>query len=106
MKIYQALCSVSYNHVILICRDGGFHTLPDQVRHQGPWQGLKRGELAKLKTSVGAISSATDMRGCRLSLWRFTQSFAGWDFGTYPNIKFNVTSEEAVPCGKDRYRSE
>jgi hypothetical protein len=46
---YQALRSVSDNHVIVICRDGGFYDLPDHVRHQGPWQGMRRGEIDKLK---------------------------------------------------------
>ena len=46
---YQALRSVSDNHVILICRDGSFDGLPDHVRHQGPWQGLKRGKIANLR---------------------------------------------------------
>jgi hypothetical protein len=36
---YQTLRSVSDNHVIVICRDGEFEKLPDEIRHQGPWQG-------------------------------------------------------------------
>jgi hypothetical protein len=47
--LYQALRSVSDNHVIVICRDGCFYELPDHVRHQGPWQGMRRGEIADLK---------------------------------------------------------
>jgi hypothetical protein len=46
---YQALRSVSDNHVIVICRDDGFYDFPDRVRHQGPWQGMRRGEIDKLK---------------------------------------------------------
>ena len=47
--MYQALRSVSDNHVIVICKDGGFYELPDHVRHRGPWQGMRRGEIDKLK---------------------------------------------------------
>jgi hypothetical protein len=47
---YQTLRSVSDNHVHLICHDGSFYQLvPEKVRHQGPWQGMQRGEIAKLK---------------------------------------------------------
>jgi hypothetical protein len=46
---YQVLRSVSDTHVIVICRDGGFYELPDHVRHRGPWQGMRRGEIEKLK---------------------------------------------------------
>jgi len=46
---YQALRSVSDNHVIVICRDGEFDDLPDHIRHQGPWQSLRRGEIDRLK---------------------------------------------------------
>ena len=46
---YQVLRSVSDNHVQLICADGGFAELPDHIRHQGPWQGMRRGEIEKLK---------------------------------------------------------
>lgn len=47
--VYQSLRSVSDNHVFVICRDGEFYDLPDDVRHRGPWQGLRRGEIVKLK---------------------------------------------------------
>lgn len=46
---YQALRSVSDSHVYVICRDGSFYDLPDYVRHRGPWQGMRRGEIASLK---------------------------------------------------------
>jgi len=49
LQHYQALRSVSDNHVIVICGDGGFYDLPDHVRHQGPWQALRRGEVTRLK---------------------------------------------------------
>jgi hypothetical protein len=47
---YQTLRSVSDNHVFVICRDGTFYELvPVEVQHQGPWQGMQRGEIEKLK---------------------------------------------------------
>jgi len=47
---YQSLRSVSDNHVFVVCRDGTFYEIvPDDVRKQGPWQGMQRGELEKLK---------------------------------------------------------
>jgi hypothetical protein len=48
---YQTLRSVSANHVFVICYDGRFDELPDHVRHQGPWQGMHRGEIEKLKAN-------------------------------------------------------
>ena len=48
---YQTLCSVSDNHVFVVCRDGTFYEIvPDDVRKQGPWQGQHSGELANLNT--------------------------------------------------------
>jgi hypothetical protein len=47
---YQTLRSVSDNHVFVVCRDGTFYELvPEEVRHQGPWQGMQRGEVDTLK---------------------------------------------------------
>lgn len=46
---YVLLRSHSDKHVHLLCRDGGFEALPDTVRHQGPWNVLQRGEIARLK---------------------------------------------------------
>ena len=51
---YLALRSVSNNHVHLICRDGEFDSLPDEVRKQGPWQVLMRGEVDRLKLTYRA----------------------------------------------------
>jgi hypothetical protein len=34
----------------VVCRDGTFHELvPEDVRKQGPWQGMQRGAVEKLK---------------------------------------------------------
>ena len=47
---YQTLRSVSDHHVIVVCRDGTFYdAVPEAVRKQGPWQGMHRGEIEKLK---------------------------------------------------------
>ncbi len=48
---YQTLRSVSDNHVFVICYDGRFDELPEHVRQQGPWQGMHRGEIEKLKAN-------------------------------------------------------
>jgi hypothetical protein len=46
----HTLRSLSDNHVHLICgADEAFADLPDHVRHQGPWQGMQRGEIEKLE---------------------------------------------------------
>ena len=46
---YQTLRSVSDNHVFVVCCDGSFYGLPEDVRKQGPWQGMARGEVTDLK---------------------------------------------------------
>ena len=47
---YQTLRSVSDHHVFVVCRDGSFYdAVPSDVRKQGPWQGMHRGEFDKLK---------------------------------------------------------
>ena len=38
----QTLRSVSDNHLFVICRDGEFYDLPDDVHHRGPWAALDR----------------------------------------------------------------
>lgn len=49
MPTYIALRSVSDNHVHLICTDGEFDGLPDEIRKQGPWQVIRRGEVDRLQ---------------------------------------------------------
>jgi hypothetical protein len=46
---YQTLRSVSDNHVFVVCTDGEFYSLPNHVRHQGPWRGMQRGKVERLK---------------------------------------------------------
>jgi hypothetical protein len=48
---YQCLRSVKDNHIQVICRDGEFEQLPNYVRHQGPWQVVRRGDVDNLKES-------------------------------------------------------
>jgi len=46
---YQTLRSVSDLHLFVVCKDGKFYaSVPEHVRHRGPWQGQHRGELANL----------------------------------------------------------
>ena len=47
-ELYQSLRSVSDHHVFVVCRDGGFYDLPEEVRKRGPWQGMQRGDIANL----------------------------------------------------------
>ena len=47
---YQTLRSVSDHHVFVVCRDGSFYdAVPADVRKQGPWQAMRRGEIDLLK---------------------------------------------------------
>ena len=48
---YQTLRSVSDKHVFVVYYDGRFDELPDHVRHQGPWEGMQRGEIDRLKAN-------------------------------------------------------
>jgi hypothetical protein len=44
------LRSVSDSHVFLICGvEEVFADLPDEVRHLGPWQVMRRGEVLNLE---------------------------------------------------------
>jgi hypothetical protein len=43
---YEAFGSTSDDHVHLIVRAGAFDVLPRLVRHQGPWQLVRRCEIA------------------------------------------------------------
>jgi hypothetical protein len=70
---YQTFRSVSDTHVFVICYDGRFDELPDHVRHQGPWQGMQRGEIERLKLEYRlaldrdryVVVRAVRMRGVR-----------------------------------------
>ena len=46
---YQTLRSVSDHQVFVVCHDGRFYDCPEAVRKQGPWQGMQRGEVERLK---------------------------------------------------------
>jgi hypothetical protein len=47
---YQILRSVRDKKIHVICSEGSFDSLPDDIRKLGPWQSLKRGDLDRLKT--------------------------------------------------------
>jgi hypothetical protein len=49
MGNYQTLRSVSDHHLFVVCHDGEFYSLPEDVRKRGPWQGMQRGEISDLK---------------------------------------------------------
>ena len=51
---FQTLRSVTDIHVFVICYDGRFDELPDHVRKQRPWQGMRRGEKANYRRALCA----------------------------------------------------
>lgn len=46
---YKAWRSSKDDTIHLICREGEFDRLPDQIRNLGPWVGLNEGEIDRLK---------------------------------------------------------
>ncbi len=46
---YQAMRAVRDKSLHVICYEDKFEQLPDEVRHHGLWQGLKRGNVEALK---------------------------------------------------------
>ena len=56
----------------VICHDGRFGELSDFVRHQGPWQGMRRGELAKLKAEyrLALARNAYALVKCELAVFK------------------------------------
>ena len=69
---YQTLRSVSDHHVFVLCHAGKFYDLPEQVRHQGPWQGMQRGEVERLKPEY-RLALARDgyaLVTCELALFK------------------------------------
>jgi hypothetical protein len=62
---YQTLRSVADVHVFVVCRDGTFYELvPEDVRKQGLWQGMHRGDIEALKLEYRA---ALARDGCVLT---------------------------------------
>ena len=47
---YQILRSVRDKKIHVICSDGSFANLPDNIRKLGPCQSLKPGDLDRLKS--------------------------------------------------------
>ena len=46
---YKAWRSSKDPTIHVICREGEFDRLPDQIRNLGPWVGSKEGEIERLK---------------------------------------------------------
>lgn len=46
---YQVVRSVQDKTLHVICYDEKFESVPDPIRHLGPWQGLMRGDIDVLK---------------------------------------------------------
>ncbi len=59
---YQTLRSVSDNHLFVVCRDGKFYDLPDNVRHRGPGRGCIAANSATSGRSIGSILKIKAMR--------------------------------------------
>ena len=51
---YKVWRSNTDKHLQLICRDGEFDALPARIRHLGPWQGSKDGDIERLKPQYRA----------------------------------------------------
>ena len=106
MPHYQALRSVSDNHVFVICRHGEFYSLPDHVRHQGPWQGMHRGEVERLKPEY-RLALARDgyaLVRCELAVFQARgvtggpwYGFARTSLGVHPNCSLK-RSEKYERC--------
>lgn len=49
MSQYSLFRSVTDNRLHVLCGADQFEQAPDCLRHQGPWQGMGRGEIATLR---------------------------------------------------------
>jgi hypothetical protein len=69
---YQTLRSVSDHHVFVVCHDGIFYELPEEVRKQGPWQGMQRGEIEKLKAEyrLALVRDGYALVKCELAVFK------------------------------------
>ena len=65
---YQILRSVRDKKIHVICSEGSFANLPDDIRKLGPWQSLKRGDLDRLKTTT-ACSSPSRVSSSSTNPW-------------------------------------
>ncbi|HEX5999984.1 MAG TPA: hypothetical protein VFZ16_11420 [Hyphomicrobiaceae bacterium] len=54
---YEVSRSRRDNRIAVICRDGRFYgeDVPDWIRHLGPWIGVGRGDIEKLKPAYRAL---------------------------------------------------
>jgi len=51
---YEVIRSVTDKSIHLIFKEGTFGTLPDLIRHLGPWRGLIGGNITSLKAHYRA----------------------------------------------------
>ena len=86
--MYQTLRSVSDHHVFVVYRDGSFYELvPEEVRKQGPWQGMRRGEIELLKAEY------------RLALARHGYALMKCELAVFkPETRSAVTCSKARGC--------
>ena len=64
---YQAMRAVLDKGLHVICHEEKFDTLPNEVRHRGPWQVLSRGAIETLRTEyrqATGSSSSSSRSGC------------------------------------------
>ena len=47
---YESWRSRADGWLNVICRDGCFERLPEEIRHRGPWMGGRRGPISQLKS--------------------------------------------------------
>jgi hypothetical protein len=54
---YESARSARDKALIVLCHEGRFYSLPDPIRHLGPWQGSHRGEVERLRPAYRAMLS-------------------------------------------------
>ncbi|HWE19984.1 MAG TPA: hypothetical protein VG758_22850 [Hyphomicrobiaceae bacterium] len=52
---YESARSAKDKALIVICHEGRFYDLPDQILHLGPWQGSHRGDVERLRRAYRAM---------------------------------------------------
>jgi hypothetical protein len=54
---YESVRSGRDKALIVLCYEGRFYELPDQIRHLGPWQGSHKGEVRRLRPANRSMLS-------------------------------------------------
>ena len=52
---YESARSTKDKALIVLCREGEFYSLPDPIRHLGPWQGSQRSDVERLRPAYQAM---------------------------------------------------